>query len=406
MIPPLRLTLREAIELTANTNAKLAGHVNTRSAADARRRQAALRPPVELNTEIENIFGTRSLGTFSDMEATLSLGTVIELGDKRTSRMTLADREKQALQARQDMERLDILAEVAHQFVSVLHIQAELSMARENRALAAEVAKIAEQRAAAAVSTAVDKRNADVGMVRAELDEVSAESRLKAAWAALVVHWGGSPESSGEAAGNLLDLPDISSFSDIMARLDASPDLAVLAAEKASRTAALASSQSGAAPNIAVSAGVRRLQAAREQAFVLSASVPIGTASRSKPFADEAREDLAAIEYDIRAHRELLAGDLFGILQSLENSRRAVDLLVRKAIPAAQAARHEADTLFRSGRSSLLELTAAQRQLLELRHEAIDAAHAYHDAIIDIERLTGMPITTTALLPTSQTSTP
>ena len=104
------IALQDAVRLTLERNAKLQGHRFNLSAALARRDQAAQQPALEASLDVENFLGTKRLSTFGDTEATLRLGTVLELGGKRDRRMTVADRERALVVNSQDAERLDILA--------------------------------------------------------------------------------------------------------------------------------------------------------------------------------------------------------------------------------------------------------------------------------------------------------
>jgi cobalt-zinc-cadmium efflux system outer membrane protein len=387
--PPLRLTLDEALALTLSEHPRLAGQAFVRDAAAARRARAAQRPPLRLAADLENVLGTGALGAFDDAEATLSLATAIELGGKRERRVAVASRDQRLIDAELAAERLDLLAQVARRFVGVLQHQAAVILARDNRALAEDVARSVAARAAAARSTAVDRTNAEIAVIRARLDEATSAAARGAAWAALVASWGGSPESSGEAAGNLLALPALAPFPELERRLDRNPDLARLAALRLRDTAEIDLAEAQGAPDVEVSVGARRLQAAREQALVLSASVPLGAGTRSAPATAEARARALKTETEERAARADLRGRLFGLWATADGYAEALRMLTAEAIPAARRAQDEAAGLFAAGGATFLELSAAQKQLLDLRTAAIDAAAAYHLTVIDIEQLTG-----------------
>ena len=97
---------------------------------------------------------------------------------------------------------------------------------------------------------------------------------------------------------------------------------------------------------------------------------------------------------DYAQRRLSLHATLFEIYQELSHSFTAAETLRNRIIPAAQTAMNEYESGYVAGRYSLLELTAAQRLLLDVRLEAVMAAADYHRYRIEIDRLTGATMTT------------
>jgi len=392
LTPPLQVTLSEALQLTAQDDPRLQGQQFASQAAAARRAQAALRPALKLTADVENALGTGTLSAANDIEATLSLGTTLELGSKRARRMNVAEQDAAKVEAQLQAERLDVFAAVARRFIAVLRAQENVLVARDDKALDARLQAIVAARVASAAASTIERSNAEVAAVQAALAEQSAEADVRQAWGMLVTAWGGAPDSQGRAAGDLFAAPPLPAFSGLQDMLERNPDILAFAAERRVRDAALSLAQAQAAPDIDVAAGIRRLQSVKEQALVLSASVPLGSASRAAPSTDEARSRLRALDMDERARRLELLGVLHGLRQRAANAIAAMNQIQSAALPAARRAQEQAEAAFRLGRSSLLELTAAQHQLFDLRRARIDAAAEYHLAVIDIERLIGAPI--------------
>ena len=111
------LRLQDVLAKVMQTNPKLQGQRYAIAGADARKDQAALRPALELGLDVENVLGTGRVRTFNNAEATLRLGTVLELGGKREKRVALADSERDLITIEKDAERLDILAEATRRFI-------------------------------------------------------------------------------------------------------------------------------------------------------------------------------------------------------------------------------------------------------------------------------------------------
>jgi outer membrane protein, heavy metal efflux system len=395
---PLQLTLADSLRLTAQSDVRLQGQQFQVRTAEARRSAAALAPAVRASIEVENALGTGSRSVTGEIEATLSLGTTLELGNKRAKRVAVADRERDRLDVEAQAARLDVFADVARRFLDVLHAQEDLAVARADKDLVLRAQTIVASRVQSAAASPVDSSNAEVAGIQAGLAEQKAIAEQRAAWAALVSAWGGSPESTGTAVGDILAIPSLPTFSSLEAAVSRNPDILVFAADRRLRATQVDLALATAQPDIDVSAGVRRFQDTRDQAFVVSASIPLGTVARSQPAEAEARATLAKAEVEEVAQRRRLIGLVFGLRQRAEAAAVALGQLQSKALPAAQRAQEQTEAAFRSGRTSFLELTATQHQLLELRRAKIETAVAYHLAVIELERLMGVSVT--ALSPT------
>ncbi len=383
------LALRDAVRLTLERNPQLQGHRFTLSASMARRDQAALRPGVDVSLDTENFLGTNRISSFNDTEITLRLGTVLELGSKRERRITMAERERDVVALTQDAQRLDILADVTRHFVSLLESQHEKALADQAVGLAIRAGEIVKQRVNSGRAAVIEQTNAELATMDARRDLARATTRVSENWAKLAAAWGGTPEQTGRATGELFDLPVIGDFAGLSKLIEQNPDIAKFASERRVAESALRLAEAARTPDLSISAGVRRLQADRSQAAVLSLSVPLGTSGRSRPFEDEARNRLSAVEFEEAARRNQLLATLFGLHQHLLQKRSEFNELRDKAVPLAESAVKATEDGFRAGRFSLFDLTYAQQRLIILRRDAIGAAASFHLLILEIERLTG-----------------
>lgn len=382
-------TLRDVFSRALEANPNLRGQRFAVTAADARIDQAALRPAFEVGIEAENILGTNRLSTFDDSEVTLRLGTVLELGGKRGRRIDSARSERDLILTQNDAERLDLLAEVARRFIRVAMMQEELDLAKRRLDLADRTRKGVDQRVAAARSPRLESNNAAVAANRAEIEYQQAESALRQSWAQLSSLWGGDTAYPGRVAADLFAMPTTGDFAALSALLERNPDIIRFASERRIQDARLRLAESQRTPDVTLSAGIRRLQADRSNAFVLSASIPLGSGSRAAPYIAEAQSLRGGIQYKEQAVRSELMATLFVALEQLAQSRQEVQKLLTVAIPQADEANKLALDGYNVGRFSLLELITAQQQLTDLQRQAIDAAASFHESLLEVERLTG-----------------
>lgn len=382
-------TLRDALSRALEANPNLRGQRFAVSAADARIGQAALRPPLEIGVEAENILGTNRLSTFDDSEITLRLGTVLELGGKRGRRMDTARSERDLLLTQNDAERLDLLSEVARRFIRVAMLQEELDLAKRRLNLANRTLGSVDQRVKAARSPRLEGNNAAVAVNRAEIEYQQSESALRQAWAQLASLWGGDTTYPGRVSADLFAMPTTGDFAAMSALIERNPDIIRFASERRIQDARLRLAESQRTPDVTVSAGVRRLQADRSNAVVLSASIPLGSGARAAPYIAEAQSLRGGLQYKEQAVRAELMATLFVALEQLTQSRAEVQKLLSVAIPRADEAQKLALDGYNVGRFSLLELITAQQQLTDLQRQAIDAAASFHESLLEVERLTG-----------------
>ena len=382
-------SLRDALSRALEANPNLRGQRFAVSAADARVDQAALRPPLELGVDAENILGTNRLSTFDDSEISLRLGTVLELGGKRGRRIESARTERDLIQMQNEAERLDLLAEVARRFIRVAMLQEELDLAARRLDLANRTLQSVEQRVSAARSPLLDSRNAAISASRAEIEHRQAQSAVRQAWAQLSSLWGGDTAYRGKVMADLFAMPAVGNFSALSVMLERNPDILRFASERRIQDARLRLAQSLRTPDVTISAGIKRLQADRSNAFMLSASIPLGTASRAAPYISETQSVRNGLQYREQAVRSELMGTLFVALEQLDQSKGEVETLLSEAIPQADEAQKLALDGYNVGRFSLLELITAQQQLTDLQRQAIDAAASFHESLLEVERLTG-----------------
>jgi outer membrane protein, heavy metal efflux system len=147
-------------------------------------------------------------------------------------------------------------------------------------------------------------------------------------------------------------------------------------------------------PDIALSAGIRRLEAFDDQALVASFSLPLGTKRKAELERRSVRADRDRIELDRQSRLLELRATLFDLYQEVQHARTETQILHAEVRPQARAMLETADRGYRAGRFSLVELADAQTQLLEIERDAIRAAGEFHTRLIEIRHLLGDSLNT------------
>ncbi len=390
--PLERLTLHEAATRALGHNPSLRVHGFDLQAAEGRRVQATARPNPELSLEVEDVLGSGDYRGGRNAQTTLQLSQLIELGGKRTARTQIAAATRDYKRTVAELARIEVLATVAERFVHVVGDQHEVTLARETTKLAEETLALAKRRVAAGSASPIEEKRANILLSKARIAEEHAEHELLVARRQLAALWGATNATFAELQADLFIRPALPSFDELAARINRSPELARWASEKSVREAEVKLANARRRPDVTAGAGVRQFAGPDDVGFVFQFSMPLPFSDRQQGARAEARalRDKADVE---AAGTELrLRTALFGISQELLHAATELDALEREMLPDAESVLQLAREGIERARFSQLELLDAQRTLLELRLQHIEAAVAYHNFVIEIEKMLGEPL--------------
>ncbi|MDX2300467.1 MAG: TolC family protein [Xanthomonadaceae bacterium] len=397
MAPPL--TLGEAVNAALARNPDLAAFAFELRAQDARTRQAALRPPLQASVEAENILGTGDTHGLDAAELTFALSGVVELGGKRSHRVSAALAQFGVVEVESQSRQLDVLAEVTRRFIAVAAAQERLRLAQRGSELASQTVAGSERRVNAAKSPHVELDRAHIAQGRARLEQRRAVIELDAARRQLAAMWGESQPAIGgqlfgEVRGDLFVLPPTGDFDELLGRLKTNPDFLRFASETRLREAELRLAATLRKPDLTLSAGVRRLEQSGDNAVVASLSIPLFSGSRARSFVAEAQARRERVDAERRAAEVKASATLYELLQQLSQAVFEARALKDDMLPRVEEALRETRYAYDRGRYSYLELVDAQREYLTVQQALIAAATDAHILRTEIERLTNAPLAT------------
>src|SRR5262245_6190000 len=383
------ITLAEAIERTLASNPDLRVYAPRLRAAQQRENVAALRPPFQLETDVEDAFGTGRASGFDTAETTIAFSQVIELGNKRDLRVGAASASAALVDAERAVAELDVLAEVTRRFIHVASDQEHLVVTRHATQLADENVEAATARVAAARAPEVELRRARVTRARVGVEQEHAEHELLSSRRMLAAMWGDTDATFDNVSADLYALPQSEGYEALVARLAASPDFARFTSEERLRDAELRVAEAHARSNLVVRAGVRELHETDDESFVFGVTFPLFSRSRGtgEVAAARALREQTAAEREV--HRVKAEAQLFELFQELRHAITESEVLRSSVLPEMEAALEATRTAFERGRYSYLEWVDAQRELIEVQRQLIDAATNAQLYRTEIERLTG-----------------
>ena len=352
-------------------------------AAEARVRQARVRPNPELGLEAENAFGSGPFSGYDNAETTLSLSQALELWGRRGARVDVARADAGTAGLRRDLATIEAGARLA-----LVYAEAEAAQRRFLLAEEALTVTIADTRAALILVEEGREPllrgiqgESEAAAARATLDE--AEAERDAAFARLT-------------AVAMLPTPVTSIDTSLIDRVPAAagvmpgatPQVRVAEAERAAAESRIEVERIRARPDVRASVGVRRYEAEDATALTFGLSVPL-------PLFDRNRGNIEAAQADFRA----ADARLMGVRQEAEADRNAAQARLRASVSRVTAsdagvtAAEEAYRLsrigFEAGRISQLELRSSRAALIAARNAAVDSRLARVRAEIDLARLQG-----------------
>lgn len=395
----LPLSLGNALQRAAEKNPTLAAQSYAERAAEALIEQAGLRPNPTLDVSLENFAGTGNVQGVRGLETTVQASQTFERGGKRERRVALAGREREAAAKEFAVRRADVLAASATAYIEMLAAQQRLALAAEPLKLARETVAAVDVRVKAAVASPAESARARAALASSQADYARAEAGLTSARAALAASWGGSAADVVAVAGTLhvpAALPPEDVF---LAKLAAHPRLALQLSVIAGRRASLELEQAQATQDVTVGGGVRFLREGSDAAFVAGVSVPIPFRNQNQGNIRAARETLAGAEQSVRAVEVELRVAFTAAWQDLTAAHTAAQNLRREALPATEEAYTAVRSAYDRGQLPLIDVLDAQRSLVALRRELLEAEAAYALALARAEALTDASFTTlTALI--------
>lgn len=383
------LTLEQALVLAGASSDPVAEASNPRTIgpradveeAEALVAQARLRPNPELSVEVENFAGTGDYSGLQSSEYTLSAGLPLELGGKRGARTVAARADLAVAQVREQLAVADIGLMVRQRYVSAVAAQARVDLAQDVYDRSRELAQVAGVLVEAG-------REPPLRALRAQSELAEAEAELKAAQAtALASRFAlGALWSQQSAPVTSAEFPKLRPPYELLSAYEGL-ELQLASAERQAAEAGVARERSLGAPDLSVSAGVRRFEESNDQALVVGLAVPLPLWNRNQGnvAAAQARLRSATARQAVAAadHRQAVADARAEYLAS----EAKADTLEADSLPQAEEALRLAEIGYREGKFELIEVLAAGDARDGVRRALIDAREAQGRSAAQLIRL-------------------
>ena len=389
------LTLNAAIRRTIEQNPALKVFDLRETALNGQMETATLKPVYELEFEAENFAGSDEMSGFDSAEFTLSLSSVLEMGDKRDARRRIVSSSRSVLDAQRQVESLELLGDVNRRYVDIRAAQELVALAEEVNELADDTLSVVTKRAEAGATPDAEVKRAKAAAAQAQLTLLSAQQQLKYLKMALAALWGDTLPNFSRVEGDLYYFGTDVEFNTLFAKMANNPAIEVFAAEERLRDAEVRVAKTQSKADISWSVGVRRFQANDDSALVAGFSMPLFSSNRNSGAVSTALAQRNEISVQKEVALLSMHTQLFRAFHNRRQAILAAKELQSAIIPALSDALKETQAAYQRGRYGYLEYVSARQELLNARRTLIESASSALIYGAEIEQLTAEPLSAT-----------
>ena len=384
--PPKLLRLEVALGLAMGANPEISVALREQEATEGARIQAGVRHNPYISSEIQD---TRS----DTQQITLQFNQEIELGNKRESRLALADILHTKATAELDALKAMIHANTVNAFYEVLVAQERLALSKSSFEVANAAVNAATKRVNAGKSSPVEETKSNIAASSAKIELNQSNSQLNSARKRLSALWGNPFPVFEQAYGDVENIPLVPSFENLLALLENAPAIGIANLEVSARGGSTKLARSQSTPNITISAGIVHNQELGLNQAILGLSAPIPLFDRNQGNVQEAVSLQYKAQDELIALKTQLATKLAGEHERLSVARLSAISLREEILPGAQNAFEAANKGFNAGKFNFLDVLDAQRTLFQAKSQYIQVLLDAHQAIAEIESILGHVVT-------------
>jgi len=386
------LTLRNALALALLHSPHLTTAAWEIRAREAESIQADILPNPELGAEFENFGGSGDFSGLNGAEATLVLSQLVELGGKRSKRLTEASRERDLAAWDYEARRISVFTDVSKAFFNVVAAQQTVALADTLVGVAKDVLESVQRRVKAGASSPVEESRARVELETVRVARARAARTLTVERVNLAATWGATHPVFAEVIGDFENTPPPPSFDLLLGLLEQSPDIARWATELQQRQAAVDLARAEGVPDLRLGAGIRHFRDTEDTAFLVGLSIPLPLFDQNQGATQAAEWRLSKAHEERRAVAVELNMNLSATYEALMAAYDEVQALRISILPEARSAFTESQNAYTRGSMRLTDVLDTQRTLFELQSRYFSVLAAYHASAADLERLIGEPL--------------
>ena len=390
---PQTLTLDSAIERTLVQNPQLHQFTLLRQGILAQRETGELSPGFTLGLDVENAAGSGIMKGMDAAEVTLSLSSVIEMGDKLMSRISVVDASLDVFELTRQAKTLDVLGQLTSAYIRSLTTQEQLTLSAEALTLSEALHKKVIERAQRGAASDAEVMRARAMVTQSRILRSKLLKKLERQKVALSRYWGETQPAFSNLQGDIFAFGQEKSYLTLYEKVKQSPAIDVFASEQRLKEAELRLAKSQNSGDLGWQFGARRFEETGDNALTLGVSIPLFSQSRNTGEVKRVLAERNAVAYK-RADTLLnLHEQLYTAYSLRQQNITSYEQLTTHVIPDLEKALSLTQLAYDRGRLKYQDWVASQRELLSAKQQMIESAS---NALLNqaiIEQLTAEPLT-------------
>jgi cobalt-zinc-cadmium efflux system outer membrane protein len=382
------LMLSDAVAKTLAQSKELEAYAWEQRVEDGKILQAGLLPNPQLSIAPENVVGSEFFR--KQIQNTVEISQLIELGEKRSNRVKVAEYGKEKSLTDYEIKRNEVLAELNIRFVHVLSDQLMVELMRRSSQLAARTLDVVRSRIKAGGGAGYEEPRTRVLVAKAQIAEEHTEHELLSSSKLLASSWN-AEELGQSVVGDLLAADNLFTLQELYDKLNSSPAVLQGRVEERLRQAILSLEEAKKVPDVTFGIGWRYGRSLDEQAAVANLTIPLQIFDSNQGNIAEAKALSLKKKIENEALPVRLKAAVFELYQEIKHAKTELDLMKKEIIPQSERSLTLVQEGYKIGRHTFLELSESQSAVIENHAAQIKAALTFHKLSIELNQLLGGP---------------
>ena len=383
----ISLSLKEALSQAQATAPEVTRARFAVREADAKQVGAGLIMPVNPRLQVDARPLLQSGSVRTGYGATLDF--LFDVGGAPRARLREADRFSALARADLTVSRSSARVRTLQSYVAAQIAELRIIEADAALVVARRVLDATQRRVNAGAGSELDASSAELQVAELEAARMTFERDRENGRMALRDSLDLAPDVPLTLTTSVVDLPAIAEINGLLQRARTQhPELMSLKAQVALWSATEERLRAEVFPKVGFYAGLDAAPLSPTYG-VLGVSIELPVAQRNQGLRAQTARARESAEGDLNLQSRLLWRAVLAALSSYESSRRELDRLSSKAVPAAERTLSYAEAGFQAGRFDVFRLLAAARDSLRVRASRIDVIEAAWVARIELERAVG-----------------
>ena len=378
------LSLSDAISRAVASSPNNIANAARLEGANASIRGAGFGPRATMGLDLEDFAGSRPYNGVNQAQTTAYYERTWERGGKRDARIGVAQAELDATRLRSTVRTPDLVAKVQGAWIDAAAAEAAIGIAEERLSVARRLDNEVSRRVSRALDPVFAGERAKAALAQARIARDQAQETARISRAALAAWWGGT-------GAFRINIQDFIQISEVAAKPDTNPDVALATAEREVADAGIRLAESGSYADPTFRVGVRHSAQERGVALMVGGAIPIGVESANRSNVDRAvalrraaDAEIALSQLDTRREFDQLTADRKRIASEITR-------IDAEVLPTAErAAKLVIDGYTRGGTAfTYLEMADAQRAVVDAHTRRVELLRQFHQDGARLDRLSG-----------------